>query len=62
LRVYDLKGRLVRELESGQRGVGVHEVTWDGTDASSRAAASGVYLAEVVVDGERRSTRLTLVR
>ena len=39
LAVYDISGRLVKELVNGWRDAGSHEVTFDGTDL-----ASGVYI------------------
>jgi len=65
-RLYDAAGRLVRELVSGSQPAGAGRVFWDGRDATGRAAASGVYLARLVVfaDGgsERFVTKLNLVR
>ena len=44
LTVYDLSGRLVRELVSNERlQAGVHRRTWDGRDTRGRPVASGVY-------------------
>ena len=44
LLVFDVSGRLVRTLVSGERVAGQHEVDWDGRDESGRRVASGVYL------------------
>ncbi len=46
LTVYDVNGRLVTELVNGWRDAGVHEVTFDGSNA-----ASGIYLYELHVSG-----------
>jgi hypothetical protein len=45
--VYDLGGRLVRVLESGERPAGAGETAWDGRDAHGRPVASGVYAVRV---------------
>jgi hypothetical protein len=55
LRVFDLAGRLVRELVDGPRPAGSHEVLFDGS-----GLASGVYLAELRA-GERVETRKMLL-
>lgn len=41
--VYDLQGRQVKTLVSGQLGTGVHELLWDGTNASGALVPSGIY-------------------
>ncbi len=42
LRVFDVRGRLVRDLFAGPLDAGLHRFTWDGETASGRAAP-GVY-------------------
>jgi hypothetical protein len=44
LRVYNLKGQLVRELNSDLYPQGKHRVVWDGRDDEGKAVSSGVYL------------------
>lgn len=44
LTVFDLHGRVVRVLVDGEMASGIHQVSWDGADASGRAVASGTYL------------------
>ncbi|RKZ17541.1 hypothetical protein DRQ53_03200 [bacterium] len=46
--VFDLRGRLVRELVNERRGVGVHAVGWDGRDTEGRSVAAGVYFGRLV--------------
>jgi len=43
LRVYDVKGRLVRTLVDGQKGVGAHAEVWNGRNNRGEPVASGVY-------------------
>ncbi|MBU2503059.1 T9SS type A sorting domain-containing protein [bacterium] len=43
LSVYDMAGRLVANLLSGDLGTGDHFVNWNGTDRNGAAAAAGVY-------------------
>ena len=44
LSVYNLKGQLVADLDTGHRGSGQHSVLWDGRDHAGRKLPSGVYL------------------
>jgi len=41
--VYDLSGRLVTTLVSGNQPAGRHNVTWNRTDGTGNRVASGVY-------------------
>nr|MEE4267745.1 FlgD immunoglobulin-like domain containing protein [Candidatus Krumholzibacteria bacterium] len=62
-RVFDLKGRLVRTLVSGQyREAGRHEETWSGRDDAGRTLAAGVYWARLKVGETQLQQRLTLVK
>ncbi len=62
LRVYDLRGRVVRTLHEGPLTAGRHELVWNGDDDNRRAMASGVYFFEAKAVGEERIGKLTLVR
>ena len=62
LRVFDLRGRVVKELFVGKLDAGVTPIDFDGTDARGRRLSSGAYFA-VLEAGEFRATRrLTLVQ
>lgn len=61
LAVYDIQGRLIRNLVSGVRGAGQHEAPWDGRDANGRAAASGLYLYSLSTDQGFTQTRKLLL-
>ncbi len=61
VRVYDLRGRLVRTL--ADRPVDADgTVAWDGTGADGAAAASGVYFYEVRLGDEVRIGKMALVK
>ena len=61
LAVYDVSGRLVRRLAQGRRGVGQHDVTWDGRDDLGRRASSGVYFVRLQAGERRDASRLIRV-
>ena len=44
LRIYNLSGQVVRELQLDAPGAGEHRLSWDGRDEFGRDAASGVYV------------------
>jgi C1A family cysteine protease len=57
LRIYDVSGRVVRELMNSQQvAAGGHSVSWDGLDERGNPAASGVYFY-VLTAGERSDSR-----
>lgn len=51
LAIYDVCGRVVRELLDAPRGAGEHTVTWDGCDARGRRVVPGVYFARLAMSG-----------
>ena len=62
LALYDVHGRLVRELVNTTRAAGTYDAAWDGMDARGTACASGVYFALLQAGGTRRQTAVTLLR
>ncbi len=54
LAIYDVRGRFVRRLADGTRGVGSHIVDWDGRDREGRSVPAGTYfgLLRVNIDGK----------
>ncbi len=60
LRIFDLSGRLVRTLESGTRGPGVHVLTWNGRDDAGRALGAGIYFGRVTAGPYAATRRLVL--
>ncbi len=62
LSIFDVSGRLIRALASGERAAGVHAASWDGADASGARVASGVYLYRLSTPEGVLSKSLTLVK
>lgn len=60
--VYDMRGRAVRTLVSGELAADNYKVTWDGTDAAGEAVASGIYLYRLTTPGFVATKRMVLVR
>jgi hypothetical protein len=61
LSIYDVSGRLVRELVRGPQKSGGGSAVWDGTDARGLRMPAGTYWARLEAAGERRVARVTLV-
>jgi hypothetical protein len=47
LKVFNMAGSLVKELENGFHSLGNHTVNWDGTDDSGKKLNPGVYLCHL---------------
>jgi len=62
LKVFDLRGRLVRTLVDERLEAGPHEIRWNGHNDQGGEVASGVYFAEMKTTGEVRVNKMTLVR
>ena len=50
--IYDVLGRKVRTLVSGEMDAGQHSVVWNGMDDHGTTAASGVYFVRLVTAGK----------
>jgi hypothetical protein len=60
--IFDLRGARVRVLASEAMPAGTQELVWNGKDDRGGAVASGVYLVQVLSEGERRSMKLALLK
>jgi hypothetical protein len=62
LRVYDVRGALVRTLVDAELPSGSHAVVWDGRTATGARAPSGVYYGRLDAGGRRSGQRMVLIR
>ncbi|MBU8922040.1 MAG: T9SS type A sorting domain-containing protein [Bacteroidales bacterium] len=62
LRVYDVKGRIIRRLSSGHFESGVYPFIWDGRNDSGNMAAGGIYFIRCNVGKKRISGKVILLR
>ncbi len=60
LQVYDLLGRKIKSIYSGNLPAGNRIFRWNGTDNMNRAVASGIYLYRLQIDDRSFSKRLIL--
>jgi hypothetical protein len=59
--IYDISGRLVKELVNGAVPAGRRSVFWDGKGQDGGAVASGVYFARVGIHGMERNVRFVML-
>jgi len=62
LRIYDVRGALVRTLFDETREGGPGTSTWDGRDDAGRVVSSGVYLYSLNAGGESRTRKMVLLK
>ncbi len=60
--LYDVQGRLVRQLTDQVLEPGRHSIGWDGRTASGGAATTGVYFYEVSIGEFAETGKLTLLK
>ncbi|OGJ86730.1 MAG: hypothetical protein A2268_13550 [Candidatus Raymondbacteria bacterium RifOxyA12_full_50_37] len=57
LKVYDLRGAVIRTLFKGAVNKGIHTFSWDGTDRSGMASGSGIYIIRLESNGRALTTK-----
>jgi hypothetical protein len=66
IRIYNIKGAVIRTLVHGKRTAGEYPAVWNGNDDRGNLSASGIYLyrMEAIVDGRRfvQTKKLTFIR
>lgn len=62
LRIYNLRGQLVRTLVDEEREAGVHSVVWDGKDDRGRPIGSGIYVCRLEAGGLVRIKKIVCIR
>jgi subtilisin family serine protease len=62
LRIYNVKGELVKTLHNGAIDPGTHTYRWDGTNDYGRKVTSGIYFSRFICGTERMTKKMVLLR
>lgn len=62
LRVFNMKGQVVRTLQNGSLGAGHHHIVWDGKDDSGRNSSSGLYFYQLKANGYSDTRKMLLMK
>jgi len=62
IRIYNVRGELVKVLKEKWMSHGAHSVHWNGDDRNNRQVASGLYFCTLRFGGEVQSRKLVLLR
>jgi hypothetical protein len=60
--VYNVEGKLVKNLLNGVLDKGLKRVRWDGTDSYGRPVSSGVYFCRLNAAGDVLTKKMVLLR
>ncbi|MBN2009834.1 T9SS type A sorting domain-containing protein [candidate division KSB1 bacterium] len=62
LRIYTLRGDVVRTLVNQPREKGIYEIVWNGLDDHARYVESGVYVYRLQAGTNAATRKLTLLK
>jgi len=62
IKIYNLKGEMVRTLVDANQDAGAHVAVWDGTNDHGASVASGVYFYETRTAGKVAIQKMALVK
>jgi len=62
LRIFDVRGHLVRALLDEPREAGRHSVVWNGRDDQARPLTSGVYFCRIEIGAFAATERMVLLK
>lgn len=62
VKIYDLKGRLLRRLTDSHLSPGTHQFSFDACDDNGRKLCSGIYLVAIQQDGRQSVRRITVMK
>jgi len=62
IRIYDLKGRLVKTLVSKEQTAGYKAIKWVGVDNKGQPVSAGIYLYEIQAGEFRQTKKMVLLK
>ena len=62
INIYDITGKLVRQLYRGKALKGQHSLKWDGRDAHDTILANGMYLVQFIADGMEKVQKVASIK
>jgi hypothetical protein len=62
LTVYDMLGRVVKTLISGQKVAGDHSAVWDSTNEMGEKMSAGIYLYSITAGSDHKTQKMILLK
>ena len=60
--IYDMMGRLVKNLVSGQQTAGYKSINWNATNNAGSPVSAGIYLYQVQAGKFRQTRKMILLK
>jgi len=62
LKVYNLKGQLIKTLLNEPSEPGNYQLVWDGKDDNGNEVASGIYFSNLSIDGKKHTRKMVMIK
>jgi len=62
VKIYNVKGELIKSYKNDYKIAGNHKLTWDGRDNHSKAVSSGIYYYRCETDRDRLTGKMVLLK
>lgn len=62
LRIFDVRGRIVREIPLSATMPGANDATWDGLDGAGQVAHAGIYFVRLEIGGRSEARKFLRLR
>jgi hypothetical protein len=62
LKIYDVKGRLIRVLLGKTMESGRHDLLWNGKDKNGESVPTGVYFCQLIAGGDTQTRKMVILR
>lgn len=61
IKIYDIAGKLVRNLANGNKKPGAYSINWNGTDDLNKKLPAGVYFYRLIITNETCKTKQLII-
>jgi flagellar hook assembly protein FlgD len=62
IKIFNIKGQLVKELGPGVQSAGLHKTVWNGKNNREELVASGMYIYEVTYQNRTLAKKMILIK
>jgi hypothetical protein len=62
IRIYNVKGELIRTLISETKNVGTYNISWNGKDDKGKLVSSGIYYYSYIANRKNLTGKLALIK
>lgn len=62
LRIYDVRGGVVKTVVSGFHRPDTYRSVWNGLDERNRQVPAGIYFCQLVVDAKKQTTKMLVIK